>query len=212
VIDLQRLAAFAVAAFIIIVVPGPSVLFVISRGVALGRRAALATVAGNTLGAGAQGLLVCFGLGTIVERSIVVYTIIKLVGAAYLVYLGWQAFRHRRELSAVFDGSVEARSTRRIVREGFVVGVTNPKVVVFFSAVLPQFVDRSNGSVVVQMMVLLLVFQVIATLSDGTWGLLAGTVRGWFARSPKRLERLVAGGGICIMGLGVRLAVTGRHE
>lgn len=210
--DAHRVAAFAVAAFLIIIVPGPSVLFVVSRGVALGRRAALATVGGNTLGAFTQGLLVAFGLGTLVSRSLLVYNAVKVIGAAYLVYLGWKAFRGRRGLARELDAAVEPKSARRIVREGFVVGVTNPKVVIFFSAVLPQFVDRSAGSVTLQMIVLLAVFSLIALCSDGAWGLLAGTVRTWFAGSPERLERLVGAGGLCIMGLGIRLAVSGRHD
>jgi threonine/homoserine/homoserine lactone efflux protein len=212
VIDMDRVAAFAVAAFIIIVVPGPSVMFVVSRGVALGRRAALATVVGNSLGAFSQGLLVVFGLGRLVAKSVAAYTIVKLVGALYLVWLGFQAFRHRRELSIELDAATEPKSARRIVREGFVVGVTNPKVVVFFSAVLPQFVNRSRGGVTGQMLVLLLVFAAITIVSDGTWGLIAGSVRSWFRRSPKRLEQMVGLGGLSIMGLGVRLAISRRHD
>jgi threonine/homoserine/homoserine lactone efflux protein len=204
----HQLASFALAAFLIIVIPGPSVLFVVSRGVALGRRAALATVAGNTLGAFAQGVLVAFGLGALVTRSQTLYAAVKLLGALYLLHLGWSAFRSRKELSSAFDVGVEAKSVRRIVREGFTVGVTNPKIIVFFSATLPQFVDRDRGSVTGQMLALLLVFSSIALLSDGAWGLLAGSVRAWFTGSPTRLEALAGGGGLCIMGLGMRLALS----
>lgn len=211
-IDTHRVAAFAVAAFIIIVVPGPSVMFVVSRGVALGRRAALATVVGNSLGAFSQGLLVVFGLGALVAKSVAAYNIVKFVGALYLVWLGFQAFRHRHELSTELDAAAEPRSARLIVREGFVVGVTNPKVVVFFSAVLPQFVNRSRGGVTGQMLVLLVVFAAITIVSDGTWGLVTGSVRSWFRRSPKRLEQMVALGGLSIMGLGVRLAISRRRD
>ena len=131
-VDPHRLLAFAAAAFLIIVVPGPSVLFVVSRGVALGRRAAIATVLGNSLGALSQGSLVAFGLGAVVAKSIVAYTVVKFVGAAYLVYLGWNAFRERHVLAATLDRAVEPKSVRRIIREGFVVGVTNPKVIIFY--------------------------------------------------------------------------------
>jgi threonine/homoserine/homoserine lactone efflux protein len=212
VIEFHRLLAFAGAAFLIIIVPGPSVLFVISRGVALGRRAAVATVVGNTAGAMVQGMLVAFGLGAIVARSLVVYNVVKFVGAAYLVYLGLSAFRHRRELAGRLDAAVEPKATSRIVREGFVVGVTNPKVIIFFTAVLPQFVNRDRGSVTAQMLVLLVVFSAIAFCSDGTWGLVAGSVRRWFTGAPRRLELLVGAGGLSIMGLGIRLAVSGRHD
>ncbi len=164
------------------------------------------------MGAFSQGVLVAFGLGTIVSRSIVVYNAVKIVGAVYLVYLGVKAFRGRKALARELDLAVEARSARRIVREGFVVGITNPKVVIFYSAVLPQFVDRDAGAVTAQMLILLIVFSAIALCSDGAWGMLAGTVRRWFGGSPRRLEALVGAGGLSIVGLGVRLAITGRHD
>lgn len=207
-ISLHQLLSFALAAFLIIVIPGPSVLFVISRGVALGRRAALATVLGNTVGAGLQGLLVVFGLGALVTRSIFVYNVVKFGGALYLVYLGWQAFKNRKTLAVHQATFATAKRPKQIVREGFVVGVSNPKIIVFFSATLPQFIERDRGSVTLQMLCLLAVFCTVGLFSDGAWGLLSGSVRGWFAGSPKRLERLVGGGGIAIMGLGVRLALT----
>jgi threonine/homoserine/homoserine lactone efflux protein len=212
VISTDQLLQFALAAFLIIIVPGPSVLFVVSRGVALGRRAALATVLGNAVGALSQGVLVAFGLGAIVSRSVVLYTVIKFCGAAYLVWLGVKSFRERRKLAGTFDVAVEPKAVSRIIREGYIVGITNPKIVIFFSAVLPQFVDRGRGSVTAQMLVLLGVFTSIAFISDGAWGLLAGSVRRWFTGSPRRLERLVGAGGLTIMGLGVRLALTGRHD
>ena len=207
-ISAHQLARFAFAAFIIIVIPGPSVLFVISRGVALGRRAALATVLGNTVGAGVQGLLVVFGLGALVTRSIVIYNVVKFGGALYLVYLGWQAFRNRKTLAVDQTLVVAAKPPAQIIREGFVVGVSNPKIIVFFSATLPQFIERDRGSVTVQMLGLLAVFCTVGLISDGLWGLLSGSVRGWFAGSPKRLERIVGGGGMAIIGLGVHLSLT----
>ncbi len=207
-VSTHQLLTFAIAAFIIIVIPGPSVLFVIGRGVALGRRAAVATVIGNTAGAGTQGLLVVFGLGALVTKSIVIYNVVKFGGALYLVYLGWNAFRHRKDLALEQSGAAEPKSNLRIIREGFVVGVSNPKIIVFFSATLPQFIDRKAGGVTLQMLSLLAVFLVIGFFSDGAWGILAGSVRTWFSGSPKRLEALVGAGGIAIMGLGVRLAIS----
>jgi threonine/homoserine/homoserine lactone efflux protein len=211
-LTLREILSFAAAAFAIIVVPGPSVLFIISRGVALGRRAALATVLGNALGALCTALLVSFGLGAVVTRSVVVFTAIKWCGAAYLMFLGVKAFQHRRELASALNVSAVAGSDGSIVREGFLVGVTNPKVVVFFGAVLPQFVHPERGNVSVQMALLGVVFVVIALISDGAWGLLAGSVRGWFAGSPRRLEAVGGIGGLTIAALGIRLALTGRHD
>jgi threonine/homoserine/homoserine lactone efflux protein len=213
VVPLDNLLAFALAAFAIIVVPGPSVLFVISRGVTLGRRAALATVLGNCLGVYVQVVAVAVGIGSVVERSIAVFTVIKFVGAAYLVYLGVKAFRHRRALAgALVVGSATPMSRSRIVREGFIVGVTNPKAMIFFAAILPQFVDRSAGAVPPQLLVLGVVFVLIAFVSDGTWGLAAGTAREWLVGSPKRLAVIGGTGGLVMIGLGMRLALTGRKD
>ena len=209
---LEHLPKFVLTALVIQVIPGPSVLFVISRGVAYGRRTALATVVGNSAGAFLQMSLVAFGLGTIVERSITAYNVVKLVGAAYLVYLGVQAFRQRHALTQATLSGAEPKALRRILREGFVVGVTNPKLIVFASAALPQFVDRSRGHVTLQMLVLALLFQTLATLSDGTYGLLAGSMRNWFARSPRRLSTISGIGGLAIVGVGLNLALSRRHD
>jgi threonine/homoserine/homoserine lactone efflux protein len=104
------------------------------------------------------------------------------------------------------------RSGRTLVLDGVVVGVANPKAIVFFAAILPQFVDRSGAPAGVQMAVLGLVFVAIALVSDSLWGLVAGSARQWFVRSPRRLERIGAAGGLVMMGLGVRLALTGRRQ
>ena len=205
------LAAFAVTSALLIVVPGPSVLFVISRGVALGRRAALLTVLGNAGGVFVQVLAVAAGLGAALERSAVLFDAVRLVGAAYLVYLGVQAVRHRRELSTVLDVTT-TRPARSILREGFVVGLTNPKLVIFFTAVLPQFVDPDGGPVAVQLLLLGGIFVVLALILDSCWGLAAGTARAWLSGRPHRLERLGGAGGLVIVGLGLRLAVTGRKD
>ncbi|MEB3965240.1 LysE family translocator [Streptomyces kunmingensis] len=213
----DRLLAFAAMSFLLILVPGPSVLFVIGRALAQGRRAALTTVVGNTLGAYALVVAVALGVGSVVERSIVVFTTLKLVGAAYLIYLGVRAIRQRRSLQTVFekgdgDDADPGAGTLRTLREGFVVGVANPKTIVFFAAVLPQFVDREAGHAALQMLLLGLVFNVIAVASDSVWGLAASTARTWFARSPRRLAMVGGTGGLAMVGLGVTVAVTGRKE
>ena len=208
---LATLGAFALAAFAIIVIPGPSVLFAVGRSIALGRRAGIVSVVGNSLATIPIVAAVALGLGFLVAQSIVAFTIIKVAGALYIVFLGIQAIRHRK------DGSIEAaamapRSTVRMLGEGFLVGISNPKLLVFFVAVLPQFVNYRAGAIQEQMVVLGMVFLVIALLSDSTWAVLAGTARGWFARSPKRAERLAATGGIMLIGLGGVLALTGNKS
>jgi threonine/homoserine/homoserine lactone efflux protein len=211
-VSTHALLTFAATAFLLIVVPGPSVMFVVSRGVALGRRAAVLTVLGNAAGAYTQVVLVAAGLGALVQRSIAVHTAVKLIGAAYLVHLGVQAFRHRHRLHLTASEDVPVRSGRRLVLDGYIVGVANPKVIVFFAAILTQFVDPDGGPVPLQMAVLGLIFVLIALVSDGAWGLMAGTARDWLARSPRRLSVLGGTGGLVTIGLGVRLAVSGRTD
>ncbi|WP_275559598.1 LysE family translocator [Streptomyces sp. 5-6(2022)] len=211
-VSIDRLLAFAAMSFLLIVIPGPSVLFVVGRALAQGRRAALTTVVGNTLGAYALVVAVALGVGSVVERSVLVFTALKLVGAAYLVYLGVKAVRQRRSLQAAFTGDGPARGGLRTLWEGFAVGVANPKTIVFFAAVLPQFVDRERGHVVLQMLLLGLVFNAIAVVSDSVWGLAAATARTWFARSPQRLAMVGGVGGLSMIGLGVTVAATGRAD
>ncbi|MFD3802950.1 LysE family translocator [Streptomyces sp. NPDC058611] len=211
-VSTDRLLAFAAMSFLLIVIPGPSVLFVIGRALAQGRRAALTTVVGNTLGAYVLVVAVALGVGAVVERSVLVFTALKLVGAAYLVYLGVKAVRGRGSLQAALGGGGPAYGSLRTLGEGFVVGVANPKTIVFFAAVLPQFVDRGQGDVTAQMLLLGLVFNVIAVVSDSVWGVAAATSRTWFARSPRRLAAVGGVGGLTMIGLGVTVAVTGRKE
>ena len=210
----SQLLAFVVATEALLIVPGPSVLFVISRGVTYGRRAAVATVAGNTTGAAVQAVAVAAGLGAVVATSTAVFTTMKVAGGAYLVYLGLKAWRDRRSLSeALRRGStVPVRSTRQLLRDGFVVGVSNPKTTLFFLAVLPQFVRPEAGHPSLQLLALGLLFCVQALLSDGLYGVLAGSVRGWLERSPKRIDAVGGTGAVVMVGLGVRLALSGRHD
>jgi threonine/homoserine/homoserine lactone efflux protein len=213
VLPAHHLVAFLVTVYVVILVPGPSVLFVVSRGLALGRRAALATVAGNSAGFAAQLILVAIGLGAVIARSDAVFVALKLFGAAYLVFLGVRKIRDRRALAAALGvGAVGPRSVPRALREGFVVGATNPKGIVIFTAILPQFVDRSSGHETLQLLSLGVICIAIALASDSMWAIASGTARNWFGRSPRRLERLSATGGVMLIGLGVGLAVTGRRN
>jgi threonine/homoserine/homoserine lactone efflux protein len=212
VLPTTHLLAFTLTAFVLIAIPGPSVLFTVSRAIALGRSAGVATVAGNTVGAFAQVVAVAFGIGALVERSVAVFTVLKLAGACYLMFLGVQAIRHRRSLAAALGAEVERKTTVKMMADGFAVGATNPKVIVFFAAMLPQFVDRQAGHVPVQIIALGAIFAGIALLSDSTWALAAGTVRAWLSSSPRRLEALGGTGGLLMIGIGARLAFTGRSD
>jgi threonine/homoserine/homoserine lactone efflux protein len=211
--SLSQVLAFALLCVVIIVVPGPSVLFTVGRALTVGRREALMTVVGNAIGAYLQVVAVAVGIGVIVERSVLVFTAIKFVGAAYLVYLGVQAIRHRRKVTeALAAGIPTVLPSRRALRDGLVVGVTNPKVIVFLVVALPQFTDPAVGNVPLQMLLLGALFPAIALALDSLWALLASTARGWFARSPRRLELVGGTGGLMMIGLGATIAVNGRKD
>ena len=200
----SRLPEYLVAAMIIILAPGPSVLFVIARAIAWGRKTAVFTVAGNVTGAFFLSVFVALGLGPILQRSEIAYIAVQWGGGLYLVYLGVEAIRSKTVHAAdmTSQGDISPTITRSI-RDGFWVGALNPKGVVFFAAVLPQFIDRERGSVTAQLILLGAVFSILAFVSDGTWGLLAGTARNWLATDSKRLELLRATGGVIMIILGL---------
>ena len=212
--SLSQVLAFTLLSAVIIAVPGPSVLFTVGRALTVGRREALLSVAGNALGTYLQAVAVAFGVGVVVEQSIVVFSVIKYVGAAYLVFLGVQAIRHRRKVTeALAAGIPTVVPSRRALRDGLVVGSTNPKTIVFLVVALPQFTDPGAAvSVPVQMVVLGAVFPVIAVLLDSVWALVASTARLWFSRSPRRLELVGGTGGLMMIGLGAAIAVNGRRD
>jgi threonine/homoserine/homoserine lactone efflux protein len=213
IVSTHQLLAFGVAAFVIIAIPGPSVLFVIGRALTYGRSVALLSVLGNSIGLFVVMVLVALGLGSVLAESVVVFTTIKLAGAAYMVWLGVQALRHRRALH-VDDSPLHEPMMPGLqaVRQGFTVGVSNPKAFMMFAAVLPQFVERGSGEVTAQMLLLGLLAFTIGLVSDGVWALLASRLRSWFNDSPMRGRALGAVGGTSMIGLGVALAATGRPE
>jgi threonine/homoserine/homoserine lactone efflux protein len=207
-----NLAGYAVASLVLIAIPGPSVLFVIGRALSLGRGPAIAGVAGNAVGEYAVAVLVALGLGTLVQRSDAAFLAVKLAGGIYLLWLGTQAIRHRHDLAAALDVRVPQASRWRAARQGLVVGIANPKALIIFGAVLPQFVNRSAGHVQEQMLLLSLVSFGTALVSDSLWAVVAGTVRSWLAGSPRRLAAVGGAGGLAMIGVGVSVAVTGRRS
>jgi threonine/homoserine/homoserine lactone efflux protein len=205
----SRLPEYIVAAMVIILAPGPSVLFVIARAIAWGRATAVFTVAGNVTGAFSLSVFVALGLGPVLERSELAYIAVQWGGGLYLMYLGIEAIWKRSVHAADMANQGDiAPSIRRSVRDGFWVGALNPKGVVFFAAVLPQFIDRERGSITAQLIFLGAVFAVLAFVSDGSWGVLAGTARNWLATDSKRLEKLRATGGVIMILLGLQVLVS----
>lgn len=211
-LSVDRLIAFALTATVVIVIPGPSVLFVVGRALASGRRVAFLSVVGNSLGEYVQVVAVAFGVGALAERSVAVFTTLKIVGGLYLIYLGIRTFRERRSLVSTFEAPNKAHSMGRSFIQGMIVGATNPKTVIFLAAILPQFVLRSAGDVPGQILVLGLVFASIAVVSDTMWAVAAGGFRTWFARSPRRLSLIGGAGGLAIAGVGIGLLVSGRKN
>lgn len=209
-IGLDQLLGFGLAALVVIVIPGPSVVFVVGRALAYGQRVALASVVGNTAGLFVVMSLVCVGLGALVASSEVVFTSVRLVGAAYLVWLGVQAWRHRGAL-VVADGSPAATlDVATAVRQGFLVGVSNPKGFIIFAAMLPPFVERDAATPVpLQMLLLGAVAVVLGLVCDGLWASAAGRARDWFVASEARGRMLGAVGGTSMILLGVAMAALG---
>ena len=210
-IPAANLLAFVLVATPLILAPGPSVLFIIGRSLSLGRVGGLLSVAGNALGALVVVVAVAFGVGILIAQSIVIFTIVKVVGAAYLIYLGVQAIRHRKATSTT-AATTAPRAKGRILLEAFFVGVTNPKTFVFFIAVLPQFIDYAAPSIPVQMLELGGIFLLMALACDSAWALAAGIARDWFARSPRRISTLGAAGGVMMIGLGVGSLFVGQGK
>jgi threonine/homoserine/homoserine lactone efflux protein len=213
-IPATHVLAFAAVVAVLIAIPGPSVLFTISRALTVGRRAALLTVVGNELGLCVQVVAVAFGVGAVVQRSAHVITVIKLAGAVYLAFLGVQAIRHRRSMAEALAARVTPVRPLRAVRDGFVVGVANPKTIVFFVAGLPEFTTTAPGHLPVpaQMLILGALFPVIALVLDSAWAAIAGTARQWLVGSPRRLALIGGAGGLVMIGLGVSIAATGRKD
>jgi len=206
-----HLLGFALASLVLIVIPGPGVLFVVGRALAHGRRTALATALGHAAGNYVVAVCVAVGLGALLERSVQAFVIVKVAGALYLVWLGIHAIRHRKSLAGSLAGAGEPRGGWRAARDGAMVGITNPKAYILFGAILPQFVNRT-GDIPEQMLLLAVVSVVIGAISDCCWGFAASGVRAWFARSPRRFELVGGAGGLAMIGVGVTVAITGRYR
>ena len=200
----SRLWEYCIAAIIIILAPGPSVLFVIARAIAWGRATAVATVAGNVMGAFSLSVVVAVGLGPILQSSDFAFIAVQILGGGYLVYLGITAIRHSQIHASDMTNQGDIRPSKwKSMREGFWVGALNPKGIVFFAAILPQFVDKEAGNITSQLILMGAIFAFIAFFSDGSWGLIAGTIRNWLATEIKRLVRMRMTGGIVMIVLGL---------
>ena len=204
-----QLTTFFVASIAIIIVPGPSVLFTLARGVAWGRAVAVLTVLGNSIGTLLLSIVVAVGLGPLLSRSKPFAIILQIAGGVYLLWLGVDALRRRHAHAQAMAQREDVRpSNLHIIRQGFTVGILNPKSLVFFAAVFPHFVDRSKGNVTVQLLIFGVIFTVMAFMGDATWGVIAGTAREWLSGSATRLIVLRTIGACVMMTLGALIIVS----
>lgn len=205
---LPLLVAFCGASVLLAVTPGPAVFYIITRSLAQGRRAGLASVAGVALGNLGNALGAALGLAALFAISSLAFTVVKYAGAAYLVYLGIKALRKQAE---VRDAALGSADTRRIFRDGFLVALLNPKTAIFFAAFLPQFMSP-NGSLVGQSMLLGATFVAIAAVTDTIYATAAGTIaprlRG--SRTAGAAGRYVTAS--AFIGLGLFTALSGSSR
>lgn len=209
----KHFAEYVATSIVIVFAPGPSVLFIIARAVSWGRVTALYTVLGNAIGSFLLSALIAIGLGPIIQRSDLAYAAVQWGGGAYLVYLGIDALRHRHAHAAdMTKKNSKAPHAFTSMKNGFWVAILNPKTLVFYAAVLPQFIDRDGSNVTAQLLFLGGVFALMCLFSDGTWGFLAGTAREWLAHDAKRLVTLRAIGGSVMIILGTLVVIAAlRH-
>jgi threonine/homoserine/homoserine lactone efflux protein len=193
---------FAVASAAFLAVPGPSVIYIVSRSLAEGRTAGIVSALGIQAGGLVHVIAATIGVSALLASSATAFSIVKYAGAAYLIYLG---VRRLREPDHPADGTDGAVPRKRLFWQGVVVNSLNPKTALFFLAFLPQFVDPDRGAVAPQVMALGVLFLVLATLSDSTYALVAGSVRGWLGERRRTITRV---SGVSYVGLGVLAALS----
>jgi threonine/homoserine/homoserine lactone efflux protein len=210
VIELPNLPIFLLAALILLLTPGPAVLYIIARSMDQGRLAGFVSVISIEVGNSFHVLAAALGLSAILLSSALAFTVVKYLGAAYLIYLGFRRLLTRAQEHEI--ASFQRQSLRRIFSQGVLVATLNPKTALFFLAFLPQFVDPTAGSVTMQLLTLGALFVMMAIVTDGAYALLASTAGSWLKknRSFLRAEQYVAGS--VYIGLGVTAALSeGPH-
>jgi len=203
-VSLTQLALFAVASTLLIFTPGPDIIYVMTRGVAQGRKAALAAAAGFALGNFAHTFFAIVGLSALITSSATAFACVKYAGAAYLMYIGYRMLRSRAAL--VPEGAAGELQCRVIFRQSILANIMNPKVALFFLAFFPQFVDRARGGIPLQMLILGSTFVLLTMLGFGVVALLSGEIGRWLNRSAGAGNLIGQVAGCILIGLGLRLA------
>jgi threonine/homoserine/homoserine lactone efflux protein len=207
----QNLALFAGAALVLLLVPGPAVLYIVGRSVAQGRKAGMVSVLGIHVATFIHVLAAALGLSVLLLSSALAFSIVKYAGAAYLIWLGLRKIFGPAEVADA-NGDLPRYSNARLFRDGFVVNLLNPKTALFFFAFLPQFVDVGRGHVPMQFALLGFIFALLGFCTDSTYALLAGTAGDWLKRSRGYLKFERYGSGILFIGLGLVAAFSGTNK
>lgn len=202
---------FVGAALLLLLIPGPAVLYIVGRSIEQGRVAGLVSDLGIHSATLVHVLAAALGLSALLMSSALAFSIVKYAGAAYLIYLGLKKIFGRND-AAVFQQGLPRLSHARLFRDGFVVNLLNPKTALFFVAFLPQFVDVTRGRVVWQIVFLGLTFAVLGLITDGCYAMAAGTAGGWLkqSRGYQKVERYVSGS--LFIGLGLTTALAGADK
>ena len=208
--DLPALALFFAASLILLVTPGPAVFYIVARSIDQGRVAGVVSTLGVAAGSCVHSLASALGVSAILASSATAFTLVKLIGAGYLIYLGVRKFLLPDPVET--DLAVERSRLREIFAQGLVVNVLNPKTALFFLAFLPQFVDVSKGHVALQMILLGVMFAALGILSDGAYAIAAGTFGQWLKRHTGVLKAQRYFAGSVYLGLGVLTAATGNGK
>ncbi len=206
----STLLVFAAASLALLLVPGPAVLYIVTRSVSQGRGAGLVSVLGVHVGSVVHVAAAALGLSALLASSATAFAVVKYAGAAYLVWLGVQKLRSR---SLAADAPVPPPvSRRRLFAQGIVVNILNPKTAIFFLAFLPQFVHPQRGPVAIQILVLGGCFILLGMLSDGAYAVLAGLLAGRLRRTVRARRRLDRASGVVFLGLGAGAALAGNSN
>ena len=203
------LLIFVSTAGLLLAIPGPAVLYIVGRSIGQGRNAGLVSALGIGVGTLVHTAAAAVGLSALLVSSATAFSVVKYLGAAYLVYLGIQRLRSKESLATASDTSAPQATLARVFSQGIVVNVLNPKTALFFFAFLPQFIDPARGHVATQILSLGILFAAMGTASDSLWALFSGSVAGWLRNNQSwvRNERYFSGG--ILISLGVATAFAG---
>jgi threonine/homoserine/homoserine lactone efflux protein len=199
----SQLLFFLTTAAILLAIPGPAVLYIVGRSVGQGRNAGLVSALGIGVGTLIHTAAAAVGLSALLVSSAIAFSVVKYLGAAYLVYLGVQRLRSKESLAAASGIAAPRVTLTRVFSQGIVVNVLNPKTALFFFAFLPQFIEPARGHVATQILSLGVLFACMGTASDCLWALFSGSVAGWLRNNQRwmRNERYVSGGILISLGL-----------